>query len=256
MGTPEAAWRDAAFEATFPRTLAEGLVPPGFRAVLVAPHPDDEVLATGGLVAMLAQAGRAPLVVSVTDGERSEPGCQRHGLEALGRLRREESLAGMRELGVPEPSLRSLRMEDGKVAENERDLALRLRGLLRPTDVVFVPWIADGHPDHEATHRATAWACEEAGAVRWDVPIWTWHWSYPEDPTVPWDRAVVLLLDERAIGRKRRAITAHRSQLEGDPQSSRAAALPPEVRAYFDRDFEVYFRGATPPARSAYPERV
>lgn len=241
-GTSEATWREAGFETAFPRTLAEGLVPPGARAVVIAPHPDDEVLATGGLLALLAQVGRAPLVVSVTNGEQSQPGCDRHGPERLSLLRREESLAGLRELGVPQPSLRSLRLEDGKVRERERDLALRLRGLLRPSDVVFVPWARDGHPDHEATHRAAASACKEAAATRWDVPVWTWYWSHPRDPRVPWERAVVLLLDARAIARKRAAIAAHRSQLEDDPTSGRAAALPPDVRAYFERDFEVFFR--------------
>lgn len=246
-GTPELAWRDADFEASFPRTVAEGLVPPGSRAVVVAPHPDEGVLATGGLLALLAQVGRAPLIVSVTDGERTQPSGDRHGPERLAIMRRDESLAGLRELGVPQPSLRSLRLEVGRVAARERDLAARLRGLLRPTDIVFVPWAHDGHPDHEATHRAAAWACREVSAVRWDVPIRTWHWSHPGDPRVPWERAVVLLLDERAMARKQRAINAHRSQLEDDARSGREAAPPPAVRAHFNRDFEVFFRAIDDP---------
>ena len=242
IGTPEATWRSARFEEGLPNTTAEGLVPPGCRAVVVAPHPDDEVLGCGGLVASLAQAGRAPLIVSVTDGNA---GARPGGAEDLARLRRDESILGLRELGVPEPSLRTLRFPEDGVADRERDLAARLRGILRPTDVVFVPWEHDGHPDHEAVHRATVIACDEVSAVRWDVPIWTWRWSSPGDTRVPWERAVVLLLDERVRARKRRAITAHRSQLADES----ARGLSPTIRAPFERDFEIFFRNPNPARR-------
>ena len=43
----------------------------GERVVVVAPHPDDEVLAAGGLMRWMACRGREVLVVGVTDGEAS-----------------------------------------------------------------------------------------------------------------------------------------------------------------------------------------
>ena len=44
---------------------------PAQRLVVVAPHPDDEVLACGALIAMHARQGGEVLVVAVTDGEAS-----------------------------------------------------------------------------------------------------------------------------------------------------------------------------------------
>src|ERR1700759_4483419 len=41
--------------------------------VILAPHPDDESLGCGGLIATCAAAGRPPLVVILTDGAGSHP---------------------------------------------------------------------------------------------------------------------------------------------------------------------------------------
>jgi hypothetical protein len=43
--------------ADLPVTIAAQLVPPNSRAVIVAPHPDDEVLACGGLLQQLHAQG-------------------------------------------------------------------------------------------------------------------------------------------------------------------------------------------------------
>ncbi|HEX2943304.1 MAG TPA: PIG-L family deacetylase, partial [Rhodopila sp.] len=41
--------------------------------LILAPHPDDESLGCGGLIATAVAAGRAPLVVILTDGAGSHP---------------------------------------------------------------------------------------------------------------------------------------------------------------------------------------
>jgi GlcNAc-PI de-N-acetylase len=43
-------------------------------AVIVAAHPDDEILGAGGTMALLAAAGTRLRLVAVTDGEASHPG--------------------------------------------------------------------------------------------------------------------------------------------------------------------------------------
>lgn len=240
-GTPEAVWVEGALER-LPVAYAEMLVPPGARLVVIAPHPDDEVLGTGGLIATLAALGRAPLVVGVTDGEASHPGSTRWTRVALACERVDEAREGLARLGLRAPPRLALGLPDGGVAKQEDVLLGALREVLRPTDVVFTTSSIDGHPDHEATARAALSAAGEVGAAAWEVPIWTWHWSWPKDPRVAWDRAVLLPLDPEATAAKRAAIAAHRTQLHVDPSTGRGAVLPPEDLAHFERSFEIFFR--------------
>ena len=43
------------------------------RVVVIAPHPDDEVLGAGATTATLALQGARVVVIAVTDGEASNP---------------------------------------------------------------------------------------------------------------------------------------------------------------------------------------
>ena len=59
----------APLEMIFPELVAKNNT-----VMIVAPHPDDESLGCGGLIAQLCSMGRPPLVVIATDGSRSHPG--------------------------------------------------------------------------------------------------------------------------------------------------------------------------------------
>ena len=70
-GTPDEEWQAWPGLAELPPVSARQLVPGSARAVVVAPHPDDEILACGGLLQLLAQQGSEVLLVAVTDGDAS-----------------------------------------------------------------------------------------------------------------------------------------------------------------------------------------
>ena len=71
------------------------------RTIVVAPHPDDEVLGAGGLIADRRRRHVPVTVVAVTDGEAAYA-----GVEGLGSLRRnEQSKALARVLGVAESDI-------------------------------------------------------------------------------------------------------------------------------------------------------
>ena len=53
-----------------PKPFAQWL-PDTARLVVLAPHPDDEVLACGALLALHTAPGGASLIVAITDGEAS-----------------------------------------------------------------------------------------------------------------------------------------------------------------------------------------
>jgi LmbE family N-acetylglucosaminyl deacetylase len=222
-------------------TAAE-LVPRGSRLVVVAPHPDDEVLAAGGLLAAAARAGRELLLVAVTDGQASHPGSEQWPETDLARQRRGETAAALRVLGADTTTVRRLGLADGSLAPQVLVLARTLAGLLSPGDVVVSPWRFDGHPDHEATGQAAGLAARSVGARHLEAPVGTWHWATPGDPRVPWPRAAVLYLGPILAQQKRSAIRCFTSQLEPDPSTGAAPVLPPWAVDRFRQGREVFFR--------------
>jgi len=239
VGTRERVWQAWPELHRMPRTTLGALVPPLKRAVVVAPHPDDEVLATGGLLAMLARGNTPVCVVAVTDGGASHPGSLRWPEPLLAAQRRRESVDGLALLGLAPQSREALDVPDGQVRAHIASIARWLTNFLRPDDIVLSTWELDGHPDHEASARATAIACANRAARHIQVPVWMWHWACPLDTRVPWQRMVRLPLSADALHCKKRALRAHRTQLE--PQDTgRRAVLEPATTARMMRAFEFF----------------
>ncbi|VFR16829.1 LmbE-like protein [plant metagenome] len=237
-GTSVEQWQ--AWEAAHPPAAVETevLVPQGHRAVVVAPHPDDEILGTGGMLMQLSRAGRDILLVAATDGEASHPGSARWPTAKLADTRAQESAAALAVLGVKAATLR-LGLPDGGLASREASLRACLMRCLEAGDVVFAPWRLDGHPDHEAVTRAAFSAARVKGASVVEVPIWGWHWCTPGDPRLPWDDARAIRLTPGQLEAKRLAIQQFRSQIEPDASTGRPPILPSHVIARQLRNIEV-----------------
>ena len=243
QGTSLHQWQSSRHLAELDSIDILSLVPPGSRAVIVAPHPDDEVLSCGGFLQRLAAAGRELQLISVTDGSASHPGSARWPVARLSVVRAQESAEALRRLGLPMHRLKWLRagFTDTQVAAEEPALRAFIQRHLRANDVLFTTWSEDGHCDHEAVGRASTEAARLVGATCHELPVWTWHWATPEDALVPWQRARKILLSPEQIERKRHAVHAFASQLEGDAESGLAPVLAPYVLDRLLQPFEVVF---------------
>lgn len=246
-GTAADAWRRDAGLAAVSNAGACELVPPGARLVVVAPHPDDEILACGGLLQMLAASAPAPLFVAVTDGEASHPGSSAWPPARLRATRPGETLAALRCLGLDGPAMLRLGIADGGVTAAEGALARRLGDILAPGDVVVTTWRYDGHPDHEACARACAEAAAQCGARTLEVPIWGWHWSTPGDAAMPLAQARKLALPQAVLARKRAAMACFRSQVLPDASRGAEAVVPAAALERVLNPFELYFHDPVHP---------
>ncbi|MET7584293.1 PIG-L deacetylase family protein [Streptomyces microflavus] len=238
-GTPEAEWQAWPGWAGLPETA----LGPFDRVVVVAAHPDDEVLGFGGAIALLAASGTEVTVVAVTDGEGSHPDSDLITPSDLVKVRAAETRAALAELGAADSAVVRLQVPDTKVVAYEDEVTARIARLVGGADLVVAPWTGDVHGDHEAAGRAAARAAASAGVVCWLYPVWMWHWAAPGDPRVPWRRALRIPLSPTVLDRKRAAVAQFVSQIAPvGPSPGDAAILPPEELAHHLRDREVVFR--------------
>ena len=244
-GTLETEWQAWPGLGQMPLVELNELVPPGCRAVILAPHPDDEVIGFGGLLALLAARHNDILVIALTDGEASHPGSRQWPTSRLAEARTGESMAGLYNFGVSSRSHSRLSLPDGKPAGCRGVLAQHPNQLLRPGDVVFSTWQLDGHPDHEAAGEVTARVCEKLGCRHWQAPVWMWHWARPGDARVPWSALRRLALPQTTLREKTMALAAHQTQLASQDTGA-PAVLPGFALARMLRHFEYFMPvGAT-----------
>jgi LmbE family N-acetylglucosaminyl deacetylase len=229
-GTGEDAWRAWPGLAQLP----PGRLGTPASVVVLAAHPDDEVLGAGGILCLLASVGIRIRLVAVTDGEAS------HGARAdpgeLVARRCAERAAALGELGASAAEVVRLRLPDTGLGRLERELTVLLCQLAAGFDACLAPWENDVHADHEAVGRAAARACPRL----FFYPLWMWHWARPADPRVPWARAIRVPLPAVAAERKRAAIGCFASQLENRADEL-GPVLAPDFVAHFTRDFELLF---------------
>ena len=143
--------------------------------LLIAPHPDDEILGTGGLIAEQRRKNARVTVIAVTDGEAAYP--QSAGLAETRRAEQERALALV---GVSSRDIIRLRLPDGNVALHEQELTKVLLSLLQRNSAIVAPWSLDPHPDHEACGRAAEVAARTYGALLVSYFFWTWHRFLPQ----------------------------------------------------------------------------
>jgi LmbE family N-acetylglucosaminyl deacetylase/glycosyltransferase involved in cell wall biosynthesis len=121
------------------------------RILVLAAHPDDEVLGAGGTMALNAGVAEAIRIWVATDGGRQEgapPG------DGYGERRREESRKAAGALGLEPPVFGALSDRELSARAQELDAAIgALIDSFRP-DLILCPSPVEIHPDHRALAEA------------------------------------------------------------------------------------------------------
>ena len=120
----------------------------GARILVLAAHPDDEVLGAGGTLALNANRAEAIRVWVATDGQKQERVAGSD--EEYGARRREESRRAARVLGIAEPVFGA--MPDRELASRREELRAELLTQVRDfsPDLILCPSPVEIHPDHRA----------------------------------------------------------------------------------------------------------
>lgn len=115
----------------------------------VAPHPDDEILGCGGLLARLAASQCRIHVLILSGGENAT------GIESLdlAECRVQESLRAAQVLGLPEPAFLQLPDRGMHYAEPLIEILENALDRLEP-QYLLLPSLSEPHPDHQAVAMA------------------------------------------------------------------------------------------------------
>ena len=219
------------------------------RVLCVAPHPDDEVLGPGGLLALLVGLGRTLRTVILSRGEAAEGDVS----EELGALRMDESREAARVLGLPEPCF--LHWPDRGMCYSQPlidDIAAQIDDF--GAQVLLLPALAEPHPDHQAVALAGLAAAQRSASVR---TVLFYEVGAPMHPNA--------LVDITPVAqRKWDAIAAFASQVVLQPYDTQARAMASlrafgsgaacsAAEAFFQVDVEVLRRDGPAAALPLWP---
>ena len=133
-------------------------VPEGTRLLVIAPHPDDDVLGAGGLMQRVHEGGGAVRVVYLTDGDGYPEGVKEedhvetptaNDYLGYGKQRRREAHAALVRLGLANTFQTFLGFPDGGLCQLTRVYWSERRGAYRspytrltrpPKSEILVPW--------------------------------------------------------------------------------------------------------------------
>ncbi len=176
--------------------------------LIIAPHPDDEVLGCGLLMRAIAASQGACVIVWLTDGGASHGELPPTARNALVSQRQAEALAGLAALGIEPLATYFLGHADGSLASESVQSAARAQ-LAELSDAhaatAFAVTAAD---DSHADHRG---AFDIAAGL--SLP----GYAYPVSGRYDGDRVdvaaqAIALLDPAGATLKRFALACHRSQ--------------------------------------------
>lgn len=146
--------------------------------VIIAPHPDDEVIGCAGLIQALVERGTPPHVIILTGGEASHRGCCDISEETLVEMRHKLTLEAASTLGLPESHIHTLRYPDEAISF-EHPATEQLRALLTQLspDALFIPHWGEGWSDHvQAAVIAKSLLSDKQTSI-YEYCVWMWYYN-------------------------------------------------------------------------------
>jgi len=200
----------------------------GARWLVIAPHPDDETLGAGALIHHAAARNRLGGVVFLTDGGGSHPQGTPH-LRAVRRREARRAVGLLAECPVPIDWLGWADSNPSHEASTAFHHSARRLGTMirtRRISALAVSDPGDGHCDHVAAFRLALAARAQSRRALQIFTYSVWHelacrGKRFATPTMP-------------SGLRRRALSAHRSQLT--PRMGEGFRLPKPMRCMASAD--------------------
>jgi LmbE family N-acetylglucosaminyl deacetylase len=172
------------------------------KVLIIAPHPDDEVIGCGGTIRLRVEQGDEVAVAFLTSGEL---GLKHLPAAKARQIREHEAKRAAQILGAG--NLFFLRQPDWTLGDHMKSASKALKEVLSSEKprAIYLPHPTDGHPDHRATLPILRVALKNRSGPRPQLlgyEIWT--------PLTVYD---VVMDISKVMTRKLRALRSHASQL-------------------------------------------
>jgi LmbE family N-acetylglucosaminyl deacetylase len=192
--------------------------------LVVAPHPDDDVIGCGGSIILHTRKGHTVTAIYMTSGEA---GSLVHPKEALRSIREAEACEAASIMGFDD--LVFLRNADGYLSADAENLTCLIRIIReKKPEIIYFPHAAEGCRDHRLTHEICAEAVKRARGP----------W-FQECPGEPWSVETVLCYEvwtpisevsyaeeiSDCIDLKLNALRRHQTQLASIPYDEAVRGL-------------------------------
>jgi len=212
------------------------------RVVIFAPHPDDDILACGGTIALKIKQGYEIYIVYMTDGRNSH--LHELGISSdpspseLAEIRKEEARKALYIMGLDKDTLIFLDFEDGTLEKNiyaaKSDVKQILKNL-QPVEVYF-PTLRDKHRDHRATNIIV---CDSLKAVCFceSAYQYTIYGNQYETEYFNEKKSVDI---SSVLNLKKKAIQKHRSQVDKLFPKQKRSILSESLVSKFLGNVEVF----------------
>lgn len=207
--------------------------------LIVAPHPDDEVIGCGGLISRLVSQGNIPYIIIMTGGEGSHRGCCSISGEEIRTARRMLTRNALAILEIPQDHIHELDFPDGGIDAKHGQIK-ELKKIIRDISPksVFVPHWGEGWHDHVSTAEIVKSILPKTTGV-YEYCVWMWY--YNVWCGLDWKNAYKLALKPEEHSKKLKALDTYVKPMApcGKPWSG---ALPKVFLDAHKGNVELYFK--------------
>ncbi|CAM3804913.1 bifunctional PIG-L family deacetylase/class I SAM-dependent methyltransferase [Mucilaginibacter galii] len=199
--------------------------------LIMVPHPDDESLGCGGLIALLRQQNCRVTIVVTTDGSQSHPNSVKFPKGDRIAIRKQEIEMALSVLMVSPKDIHFMNGKDAALPVKEDPDFFKYKNLLKEIlvgvkpQLCLVPYELDPHCDHRATWQLLNSALSEIknnGITVWEYPIWLYALAKPEDIPQLQEGELKYVEISSYLPQKTAAIHTHVSQItrliDDDPE--------------------------------------
>ncbi len=147
--------------------------------LIIAPHPDDEVLACSGLIQRMISENKNVHIAILSGGERTHSDCC--GEKETIKNRHILTLQALGIIKFPLENLHNFSFPDGGISDTcqiEKEKLYNLLSTLQP-DTVFIPHPFDRWEDHiNAGNLIKSYYTEDDNISIYEYCVWFWYWVH------------------------------------------------------------------------------